>query len=488
MFSHRIKAHSKVLGRYIAHKKAQTKRLSRHTFEMLFLLIGAALVAAVALFFAKTADIALEINIWLISKSEFFAWILLPGGMVIIARLTQRYAPYTSGSGIPQVIACINLPHGTHKTRLVWLQETILKIPLTFLGLICGASIGREGPSVQVGAAVMVAWGRWCRTHNLAFRGMEENNLLAIGAAGGLAAAFNAPLAGVVFAIEELGRDKNLRWERHIMIGVVASGLFLISVEGNYPYFGRIFPQTTLPHMLLWVMICALICGVAGGLFARFLSKGIVGFVPTSLRSWVRKHPLWIAFICGLILAAVGTYYQGQTYGTGYGLVFNALKGTPSDSIDSIALGKWGATVASYWAGIPGGIFTPCLTAGGMIGEWISFLSGVPVDLLVLLCMAAFLAAATQAPLTSAVVTMEMTGTQAAFFWVLVCCITASLTSRQFCPKPFYHFAASRFRQKMIQAQQQQAYDNALAKMETQQDRNTKIFPKMIARFLHNHR
>ena len=91
-------------------------------------------------------------------------------------------------------------------------------------------SMGREGPSVQVGAAVMLAWGSWCKRYNLAFKRLQDKELLAAGAAGGLAAAFNAPLAGVIFAIEELGRSVSLHWERQIFIGVLASGFFLVAI------------------------------------------------------------------------------------------------------------------------------------------------------------------------------------------------------------------------------------------------------------------
>jgi H+/Cl- antiporter ClcA len=108
--------------------------------------------------------------------------------------------------------------------------------------------------------------------------------------------------------------------------------------------------------------------------------------------------------------------------------------------------------VASYWAGIPGGIFTPALTTGAGIGQHIWQLAGEGVDqrVLVLVSMAAFLAAATQAPLTASVVVMEMTGSQPMLFWLLVGSLLASGVSRQFCPQPFYHLAAGRFRRQAI--------------------------------------
>lgn len=431
----------------LAHKSKQTKRFTKQSFETVFLIIGAGIVSICALAFAKLADFALHLNSLLFSHLPLLTALMLPFGLCLILYLTRRYAPFTSGSGIPQVIAAIHLPHSGHKTRLVAFRETLLKIPLTFLGMLFGASIGREGPSVQVGAAAMVAWGRWCRKHNYAFRGLEENNLLAIGAAGGLAAAFNAPLAGVTFAIEELGRGKPLRWERGILVGVVASGLFLISIEGNSPYFQPIYHRSTLPHALLWVTLCAVICGITGGLFARFLGKGAAGYLPKRLKKYPRHHPYITAFLLGIILAILGLIYHGQTYGTGYKLVEASMHADPSLHYGTLAFGKWSATIASYWAGIPGGIFTPCLTIGAVLGQTIAAAThfAAPSDILVLLCTAAFLAAATQSPLTSSVIVMEMTSTQNLLFWMLITSIGAAVVSRQFQPKPFYHLAAGRF-------------------------------------------
>lgn len=403
---------SRLFGQKLSHKVVQTQRLSRKTIAFLFLLIGSAFVALVSLIFAKMADYALELNMHWVAKYPWFAWVALPLGLPMIVWLTRKFAPYTAGSGIPQVLASLSLPHGPQKIRLLLLGQTILKIPLTFVGMLVGASIGREGPSVQVGAAVMSAWGSWCKKHNLAFKGLQENDLLAAGAAGGLAAAFNAPLAGVIFAIEELGRGIVLRWERQILIGVLASGFILVAIQGNNPYFSGFHAQE-LKHMLAWVLLCGLICGIAGGLFSRFLYKGATWLAPKSWRGWMRKHPILLAAVLGVLIAIIGTYYHGQTYGTGYAVASEALHRSYEAPV-GIALGKWLATIFAYWAGIPGGIFTPCLTIGAMIGQQVAQIVHMDVgaNVLVLICMTAFLAAATQSPITASVIVMEMTGGQ----------------------------------------------------------------------------
>ena len=430
----------------LAHKIRQTKRLSKKSIALLFLLAGSALVALTALMFAYLADLALEWNALLVGKYPWFAWVALPLGLPLLAWFTRKFAPYTSGSGIPQVIASLSLPYGAQKTRLIRLGETFFKIPLTFCAMLLGASVGREGPSVQVGSAVMNAWGAWCKKHGLAFRGMQENDLIAAGAAGGLAAAFNAPLAGVVFAIEELGRGVILRWERQILMGVLAAGFIQVAIQGNNPYFSG-FQGHELPNMLMWAAVSGIACGVAGGLFGSFLYRGAAAFAPVRWRSFIRRHLLVVAFVMGILLALLGTFYQGKTYGTGYHEAAAALKGA-YEAPFGLAAAKWAATVFSYWAGIPGGIFTPSLTIGAMIGEHMASFAqlGDASNVAVLLCMAAFLAAATQSPLTAAVVVMEMTGGQNLLFWMLLTCIFASQVSRQFSPHPFYHAAGLRFR------------------------------------------
>ncbi|ORC38678.1 chloride channel protein EriC [Haemophilus quentini] len=369
--------------------------------------------------------------------------------MACLTWFTKKYTPYVGGSGIPQVIASINLPHSSYKTKLVEFSHTIWKIPLTFLAMLIGASVGREGPSVQVGAAVMLAWGNYCRKHNLAFRGLSTNELLATGAAGGLAAAFNAPLSGVIFAIEELGRGVMLRWERRVLMGVLAAGFILVAIQGNSPYFPRYQGATSVSYLYLWLAICGVACGILGGIFGRLLAKGLAGLSPEKWRGWIRQHPIYIALLLGLVLAALGSYTHGQTYGTGYEVVAHALEGQAINP--EIGILKLLATVTTYWNGIAGGIFTPSLTTGAGIGTMLWDFSGGMVDqrFLVILCMAAFLAGGTQSPVTASVVVMEMTGAQPVLIWLLISSIIASIISRQFSPKPFYHFAAGRFRQQM---------------------------------------
>jgi len=433
--------------RYAARKRRQLRRLSRKGMRFALLLAGAALVALVSMGFAQLADLALHWNQSMTAGRGWLGFLLLPFGLAGLRWLTLRVAPYAVGSGIPQVIAALSLRTGPAQTRLVALAQTLWKIPLTFAALLIGASAGREGPSVQIGAGVMLAWGRHCQRRVPGLHGFRPNELIAAGAAGGLAAAFNAPLAGVIFAIEELGRGTVLRWDRLVLLGVLAAGFMVVALAGNNPYFGMFGAASLDQGMGGWVLACGLVNGVLGGLFARMLGKGAAGLAPRPWRGWVRSHPVAVAFACGLVVAALGWATGSAVYGSGYTQAATLLAGGQLDA-EGFGLAKLLATVASYAAGVPGGIFTPALTTGAGIGAHIWELAGQGVDqrVLVLVSMAAFLAAATQSPLTASVVVMEMTGSQPMLFWLLAGSLVAHVVARQFCPMPFYHLAARRFR------------------------------------------
>ena len=163
--------------RHFLHQRLRkTHRIPHKSLEFACMLVGATLVALTSLGFAELADLALDWNAQWTARHPLAAWIMLPLGLAALAWYTPRHAPFVAGSGIPQVIAAISLPYGPLKNRLVTFWRTLAKIPLTLLAMLIGASVGREGPSVQVGAAVMLAWGDVCRRHGIAFRGLTAKH------------------------------------------------------------------------------------------------------------------------------------------------------------------------------------------------------------------------------------------------------------------------------------------------------------------------
>jgi H+/Cl- antiporter ClcA len=282
-----------------------------------------------------------------------------------------------------------------------------------------------------------------------------------LNAAGGLAAAFNTPLAGIVFAIEELGRGSAVRWDRLVMSAVLGSGFIALALVGNNPYFHLNESILTLHAAWPAVAVCALVNGMFGGLFAKALLAGPTMWVPARHRTWPERHPVLTAAVCGVIVALLGLVANGSTYGTGYEQANAVLNGHVVGSL-LFGIAKLGATIFSYIAGLPGGIFTPSLAIGAGIGDNIAHLLPTLTDarLIGLLSMAAFLAAATQAPITATVIVMEMTRSQDATLMLLAVTLAASFVSRQFCPRPFYHTVSRNFRREAMH-QHQAAHEQA---------------------------
>ncbi|MEZ0191048.1 chloride channel protein [Ralstonia solanacearum] len=442
------------LLRLLERKLRQTSRMSRNGLRFTIFLAGAAGVAVFSLLFSWLADTALALQHRLHAHVAWLTFVLLPPGLAALRWLTLRLAPQARGSGIPQVIATQHLPpFGVAQTTLVSFPQALWKIGLTAAALFLGASLGREGPSVQVGAAAMLAWGHWWQRRAGVQVGFHAQALLTAGAAGGLAAAFNTPLAGVVFAIEELGKGAALRWDRLVLAGVLASGFLSLAVVGNNPYFLVREPILFLREAWPWILLAALICGIFGGLFAKLLLGGVAGILPAALAERAQRHPVWVAFGCGVVIACIGAATHGDTYGTGYDQAAALLNGHPI-ATHGFGIAKLAATVASYFAGIPGGIFTPSLAIGAGLGEHLWQLTAgfglTDERVLVLVSMAAFLAAATQAPITASVIVMEMTRSQNMMFHLLAATLLASFVARQFSPRPFYHAASRNFRREAL--------------------------------------
>ncbi|WP_293776063.1 chloride channel protein [uncultured Oxalicibacterium sp.] len=441
--------------RHLKKRTRHGRRVSRHSWRIAVFLGGAAVVALFSLGFAWLAETMLHWNREITHAHWWSGLLMLPLAFAGIRWLTMRYAPEARGSGIPQVIAAMSMPTGEEQSRLVSLKQSLWKIVLTAAGLLAGASIGREGPSVQVGAAAMLAWGNWWQKRRRFAVGFRPDALIAAGAAGGLAAAFNTPLAGVVFAIEELGRGSVVRWDRLVIAAVLSAGFIALSLVGNNPYFRLVAMIETAHDAWGAVLACAVLTGVLGGLFGKTLLAGPMVWLPVRARGWVQAHPILLAFVCGVLVALLGLLTAGATYGTGYEQSAALLNGHPLDTA-LFGIAKLGATILSYFAGIPGGIFTPSLAIGAGIGDNIAALlpGGVDGRLIVLLSMAGFLAAATQSPITAAVIVMEMTRTQEVTLLLLATTLLASFVSRQFCPRPFYHAAARNFRRDAMHRHQ----------------------------------
>jgi H+/Cl- antiporter ClcA len=401
---------------------------------------GAILVALVALGFAQAADAAQDTFARIVGQRAWLVLLMAPAGLTASVWLTRNVFPGAQGSGIPQTIAALHLVDRTAIATILSLRVACGKIVLTLLGLLCGASIGREGPTVQIGAAIMHALGRSLRLPRIEL----ERALVLAGGAAGVAAAFNTPLAGVVFAIEELSHSFEARTSGTVLTAVIMAGITTLALAGNYTYFGVSSVELGMGAGWAAVLLCALVGGLAGGAFSETLIRAARGLPGLSGRL-VQRHPVMFAAVCGLSIAGIGLASGGSSYGTGYDQARGLVEGS-AHLPAAFALYKLAATTVSYLSGIPGGIFAPSLSVGAGLGQWLSHLvPSAPSGAVVLLGMVAYFSGVVQAPITATLIVMEMTDNQRMTIPLLATAMLAFGVSRLICRRPLYGALARRF-------------------------------------------
>jgi H+/Cl- antiporter ClcA len=404
--------------------------------------VGAVLVAAVAVGFAKAADMASGMFLHFTAGHAWLPFVVAPVGLSAAFLLTKYVFPGAQGSGIPQTIAALHMHDQDMVDRVLSLRIAVGKVLLTLMGLASGASIGREGPTVQVGASIMNALGKLLQLPRLELR----RALVLAGGAAGVAAALNTPLAGIVFAIEELSHSFEARTSGTVFTAVVVAGATTLGLVGNYTYFGRTSAELSNEVAWLAVILCGVTGGLAGGLFSRALIVAAQG-LPGWVGRMIMRYPVPFAALCGLLLAIIGMLSGGQTYGTGYAQAKGMVE--EHSTLPAVyALLKLAATVVSYVSGIPGGIFAPSLSIGAGLGSVLApLVPNAPVGAMILLGMTAYFCGVVQAPITSTVIVMEMTENQRLMIPLMATAFLSFAVSRLVCRRPLYGALARRFLQ-----------------------------------------
>ena len=252
--------------------------------------IGAVALGLVAIIFARMGEIAQKLFLHLVAISPFAPFVLTPLVFAAVVYVTRRSFPAARGSGIPQVMAASHNAERLAGGELVSLKTAWAKLGGTIAMLLAGGSVGREGPTVQISAALMVAVHRWLRVP-------VSSGVIIAGGAAGVAAAFNTPLAGVAFAIEELAAAFEQRVAVMVMLAVMISGLVSLGLAGDYVYFGAMNGALPIRTMLLVSPVAGVLGGVLGGVFSRSLIAMTRPGHPWLMR--IRSRPVLLAGLCG---------------------------------------------------------------------------------------------------------------------------------------------------------------------------------------------
>ncbi len=419
-------------------KRSRKQLMSKRIWQTRIVFFsGALLVGLAATLVAFGSDLSTHLFSEVIEGRPWLPFIITPLGLMTIIYCTRTFFPGAEGSGIPQAIVALRQNRKKHlRYKLLSIRIAIGKALMIFLGLLSGASIGREGSTIHIAASISFALTRYARfPHYDVGRG-----LILAGSAAGLAGAFNTPLAGIVFAIEELAKNFESKTSGTVLTAVIVSGLTALSISGNYNYFGAVKTSIEMPSILIVVVVCGVVGGLIGGSFSALLI-----YVNRWIAPFRNKHPYVLAGSVGLILAIIGLLSAGQTWGTGYEEAKMALEGKEHVSASYPFL-KYLATLLSYWTGIPGGIFAPSLSIGAGLGNWLSlWLPMAGISTVALLGMAAYFTGVVQTPITAVVIIMEMTGNQEILLPLMATCLIADGLSKIVCPQPIYRALAEDF-------------------------------------------
>ncbi len=371
-------------------------------------------------------------------RGTTLGWAVMPlvGAAVgcVIGYVVQRWSPESRGSGIPHLQGVL-----LRLRRMDWRSLIPIKFITGVLGLGVGLSLGREGPTVQLGGAAAQAIGRLLRAPP---RVLPQ--LIACGAGAGLSAAFNAPLAGFVFVIEELRREMSAITYGAALVAAVCANVVARTLTGEMPSF---HVEETAPAPLAAlpaVILLGALAGVGGVVFNRLL----IGGQRVARRAGTRI-PVWtLPGIAGLIAGIVG-WWLPDALGGGHDVADRLLSGeffaTAWTAVLVLLVAKLALTIMSYGSGAPGGIFAPMLVLGAFLGLLAARLAavvapalGVAETTFAVLGMAAMFAGSVRAPLTGIVLILEMTGDQRHLFALCVACLSAYLVAERLHSRPIY--------------------------------------------------
>ncbi len=428
--------------RYIKHHydAIDNHHLKRDLLNALPFWVGALITGLVAVLYAKLfawAEAGTRFVYHYSPESKWAFLLLTPLCFLVGWWLVNRYAPFARGSGIPQVSAAIDLSNPRHNykvARLLSVRVIIVKIVSSLFVILGGGVIGREGPTIQISAAIFKQINRLLPAW---YPKISKRNMIITGAAAGLASAFNTPLGGIVFAIEELTKTHLNFFKSALLTGVIIAGLTALNLLGPYLYLG--YPR--LDNIPIWIIFVVMLVALITGFAASGMGEAILFILrrKQQLTSAVEKmvYPL----LCGLAIALLAVLVDERMFGSGKEIMFEALFTDHKHVEWYVPLLRIIGPILSFSTGVAGGIFAPALSAGASIGAVVAgwmYLTDTATNLLVLCGMVGFLTGVTRSPFTSSILVIEMTNSHNIIFYLMLTALLANLVSNLVNRHSFY--------------------------------------------------
>ena len=362
---------------------------------------------------------------------QYHSWgifILTPVCFLIAWWLVAKYGPYARTSGIPQVRAAIELDttHFDKKIkRLLSLKLLFIKVVSGLFMILGGGAVGKEGPIIQLSAIVFKKFHDWLPSW---WPPISKRNMITAGAAAGLAAAFNTPLGGIVFAIEELTQTHFSFFKTGLFTAVIIGGLTAQGILGPYLYLG--FPDVT--HIKNSIIFALVIVSMVSGLLGSYMSKIILAiFKWKKSFKFTWQHIVYV-IVCALIMASIAFFLDPKVLGSGKNIMLTTLFSDDKYVHSYTALFRIIGPILSFGTGASAGIFAPSISAGASIGSFMAGLfneSANNANLLILCGMVGFLTGVTRTPFTSSILVLEMTDRHSVIFYLLIAGMISGLVS-----------------------------------------------------------
>jgi CIC family chloride channel protein len=410
--------------------RAQQLRLRENQLFLLLTIVIGVLAGLAAVLFTVAIEQTSH-RLFGLAPSRLRLFAVPPLMSLVTGFLLAKVFPDVRGSGVPQTEAAYHLSGGVIPTH----------VPLGkfITGVLCigsGHSMGREGPSVQIGAGLASLIGRW-----LHLSPRRVRDLVPVGAAAALAAAFNTPIAAVLFALEEIIGDMNAALLGSTVVASVAAVIVERSILGNEPLFH--VPTYRLVHPAELLAYAAL--GIIGGAVSLLFCKALLALRGVFLRL-PQGTKIFQPAIGGLVIGAV-LVYSPAIMGVGYEYVDQALNGDLLfKTMAILCFLKLGATIVSYASGNAGGIFAPSLyigaMAGGAVGMLVHRVAPFPTGdpgAYALVGMGTLFAGIIRAPMTSVFMIFEITQDYQILVPLMVANMLSFVISRRYQPVPVYH-------------------------------------------------
>jgi H+/Cl- antiporter ClcA len=383
----------------------------------------------VAVLYTKLFAFSEHVSKELLSWHKWLIFIQAPVFIIIGWWLVHKWSTYARGSGIPQIMAAIRLADDGKKHRiksLLSIRVAVVKIISSMFMVAGGAAVGREGPTIQVAGSIFSFIYRYIPKN---WPKLSKANMIVAGAASGLAAAFNTPLGGIVFAIEELSKTHISFYRTALFSGVIIAGLTAQALLGPYLYLGYPDVGKIAPIVLLIVIIVAIISGIGGSVMTKII---------TNILRWKRRtftktiHHIAFLLFCSLSIASMVYFINADVMGSGKEIMTHLLFTANKNPEAHILPLRFIGPLFSFTTGGAGGVFAPGLatgaTMGAIVGNWFQ-LNDASINLLILAGMVGFLTGITRTPFTSAILVLEMTDRHGVIFHLMLAGMIASLAS-----------------------------------------------------------